>query len=182
MVRHFTFKIANREEKDRIRMKILRKAKQLYRTHSLDKHFKKELSDIESKSAISIRALSYSKRRELSTYYGQFGLKVDCRWHEYLYAITGEFNVKNIPENLYHCCIEPLFTRGSEDFEDKAYMEKLIPNIRMPENVFKKINGYCFDGKDRMVSENELLKNLSKLDEEVIIKPSVSTGGGELLA
>ena len=70
MVRYFTSKIANREDsqflKDGIRMKILRKAKQLYRVHSLDKHFKKELSDIESKSAISSRALSYAKEGTFS--------------------------------------------------------------------------------------------------------------------
>lgn len=163
-------------------MKILRKAKYLYRTHSLDKHFKKELSNIKSKSAISSETLSYKQKKELSAYYGQFGLKVDCRWHEYLYAVTGEFNVKNIPENLYHCCIEPLFTRGSEDFEDKAYMERLLPNVKMPENYFQRMNGYYYDGKGRMISENEMLKNLSKLDEKVIIKPSVLTGGGRAVS
>ena len=162
-------------------MKLLSQINRIRRIHSLDKHFKNELKDIKSKTTILIGTLSNKQRKELTDYYGQFGLKVDFRWHEYLYAATGKFDVRNIPENLYHCYIEPLYTRGSEDFEDKAYMEKLLPDVRMPENYYKKINGYYFDGEGRMVDENQLLYGLSLLDEKVIIKPSVSTGGGEPL-
>lgn len=163
------------------KMKILSHINRIRRIRNLDKHFKRELANIKSKSIISIGGLSEKQRKEIADYYGQFGLRVDYSWHEYLYAVTGMLNVKNIPENLYHCDIEPFYTRGSEDFEDKAYMGRLLPNVRMPEIYYKRINGYYFDVRDKVIDEDHVLYGLSLLDEKVIVKPSVSTGGGELL-
>ena len=85
----------------------------------LDLHFKRELENVRKKSPVEVKSLDSSQLKQINDFYNGFGFHgVDTRWHEYLYAVTGRHSVNYIPENFYHCTIEPLYTRGSVDLED----------------------------------------------------------------
>lgn len=89
----------------------------------LDLHFKRELENVRKKSPVEVKSLDSSQLKQINDFYNGFGFHgVDTRWHEYLYAVTGRHSVNYIPENFYHCTIEPLYTRGSVDLEDKSIM------------------------------------------------------------
>lgn len=108
----------------------------------LDLHFKRELENVRKKSPVEVKSLDSSQLKQINDFYNGFGFHgVDTRWHEYLYAVTGRHSVNYIPENFYHCTIEPLYTRGSVDLEDKSIMSRMLPGIRMVSNVLINTNG-----------------------------------------
>ena len=145
----------------------------------LDLHFKKELEKVRKKSPIKMKSLDSSQLKQINAFYDGFGFHgVDTRWHEYLYAVTGRHFVNYIPENFYHCTIEPLYTRGSADLEDKAIMSRMLPGIRMVPNVLTNTNGVLFDESDNVLSIDEAVRYLNNLGCDLIIKPSRETGGG----
>ena len=78
---------------------------------------------------------------------------------------------------FYHCTIEPLYTRGSVDLEDKSIMSRMLPGIRMVSNVLINTNGVFFDESDDVLSTDEAVRYLNNLDCDFIIKPSRETGG-----
>lgn len=74
----------------------------------LDLHFKRELENVRKKSPIEVKSLDPSQLKQINAFYNEFGFSgVDTQWHEYLYAVTGRQFVNYIPENFYHCTIEP---------------------------------------------------------------------------
>lgn len=145
----------------------------------LDLHFKRELENVREKSPVEVKSLDSSQLKQINDFYNGFGFHgVDTRWHEYLYAVTGRHSVNYIPENFYHCTIEPLYTRGSVDLEDKSIMSRMLPGIRMVSNVLINTNGVFFDEHDDVLSTDEAVRYLNNLGCNLIIKPSRETGGG----
>ena len=161
---------------------LVAKTQQKIRLTRLNLHFKKELRKVEKQSSITDNQFTASMMVQARDFYKQFGFNnIDLRWHNYLFAVTGRFHADYIPENFYHCVIEPLYTSGSDDLEDKAYMCRMLPGIRMVPNVIKNIKGVFFDENENVLSEDAVLKYLNGLQCNMIIKPSRQTGGGELV-
>lgn len=154
------------------------KAEKKIKLARLDLHFKKELKKVEAQSSIKVKSMNPEMEKQAREYYKQFGfVDIDLRWHNYLLAATGKFYANYIPENFYHCIIEPLYTRGSVDFEDKAYMYRMLPGIHMVPNVIKNVKGVLLDENENVLSEEETLKYLNGLQGDMIVKPSRQTGG-----
>ena len=158
---------------------LVARTQQKIRLTRLDLHFRKELRKVEKQSSIADNQFTASMTAQARDFYKQFGFNnIDLRWHNYLFAVTGRFYVDYIPENFYHCVIEPLYTRGSDDIEDKAYMCRMLPGIHMVPNVIKNIKGVFFDENENVLSEDDVLRYLNGLQCNMIIKPSRQTGGG----
>lgn len=153
--------------------------KEQIRRKRLDHHFRRELSTYEKKSNCINRKLDTEQKVTIKKYYSNLGFKnINCRWHEFLYTTTGIFDEKYIPENFYHCVIEPVYTRGSEDLEDKAFMNRFLPNVQMPENIIRHVNGYNIDMNDEIISDSDVKHILDSEQGDLVIKPSRNTGGG----
>ena len=158
---------------------LIGKAKRKIKLMRLDFHFKKELDIVKKQSSVEVNSLIPDMAEQVRDFYKSFGfVNIDLRWHEYLYAVTGQHYVSYIPENFYHCVIEPLYTRGSVDLEDKSYMCRMLPGIRMVPNVIKNVKGVFFDEEDNILSLDTSLNLLNQLDHDLIIKPSRHSGGG----
>ena len=161
-----------------IKKKIVN-AKGLIKNTRLDLHFRRELNNVEKQSHVEVKSLDSEMARQVRGLFGEYGFNnIDLRWHEYLYAVTGKLYTDYIPENFYHCVIEPLYTRGSVDLEDKGYMHRMLPKTRMVPNIIKNVKGVFLDENDCIVSEEAALKMLCALNTDLIIKPSRQTGGG----
>ena len=52
--------------------------------------------------------LNKKKKKEIKTFFKGFGLvNVSTKWHDYYSSITGIFDIKYIPEDLFYNVIEP---------------------------------------------------------------------------
>lgn len=148
----------------------------------LDHHFRAELEEIKKKTAVDITPLSMLQKKEIQDYYLSLGFgKVDTRWHEFLYAVTGKEDVRFLPENFYHLVIEPLYTRGSTGWEDKAYMNMFLPGVVFPQNIVRNVHGYFLDNDGEFVSKDKAI-SMIKNEEKVVIKPTRASGGGRGVA
>lgn len=155
------------------------KGRNVIRNIRLDLHFKKELQEVKKISKLEVKSLQPNESDEVKQFYKKYGFnKIDLRWHEYLSAVTGKYDKEYIPENLYHCVIEPIYTRGSSDLEDKAYMHRMLPGIRMVSNIIKNVRGVFLDEYDNIISMQSVIDIILSSNKDLIIKPSRNTGGG----
>lgn len=123
--------------------------------------------------------LTNNQKREIKTYYSDFDIDVDYLFHRWYYAVTGEFSAKFIPGWLFQYHINPMLNNTSlaVAWADKNYYDMRFPDITFPKSIIRNINGYYYDNKYRMISKADAINTL-KQQEEIVIKPSLSGGGG----
>lgn len=127
----------------------------------------------------STQKLNKEQIQRIQEFYKKLcGHEVPTIWHEYMYARTGEFDVRIIPSSLYR--IELIgrmnnWERMMGSFSDKNLSDILLANIKQPKIILKNINGYYYsEGKAISIDEAEkVCRNL----RNVIIKPSLGEGG-----
>lgn len=123
------------------------------------RYFYKELKGYQNKAVIPVKELSAEQKKAIKEYYAGFGIK-DIRpdWHRYIYSITGEFSPRMIPEDLFHNVLERVYNvKGLGGWEDKAFMPFILKDVRFPETVCFRVNGYYFDSKRNMISKEEAM-------------------------
>lgn len=90
------------------------------------------------------------------------------------------FSEKYIPEPLYYNVIE----RNLNDYtkvpayRDKNNHYKFLPQAKLPTPVLKNINGKYFSGDNKLISIEKAVSLLKNNNNNMIIKPSLDTGGG----
>lgn len=133
---------------------------------------------VKYKEIQSSQKLNNEQRQSIQEFYKKLcGHEVPTIWHEYMYARTGEFDVRYIPSSLYR--IELIGRMNNWErvglFSDKNLSDILLANVKQPKTILKNINGYYYsEGKAISIDEAEkVCYNL----KNVIIKPSLEEGG-----
>jgi len=127
-----------------------------------------------------VKKLTNSQNEEIKAFYKTFGIKsVSILWHKYYFNCSGNFSEKYLPENLFYLKVEPKLNRAEYDpaLADKNLLDSLFPNIKKPETVVKNINGFYYFNK-KLIKEDEAIR-FCNLEEPLIIKPTLETGGGK---
>ena len=142
-------------------------------------HFWKYLFYKDLYSKCDVKRLSDSQYRSLKSYYrNNFGKSINPLWHEYYYFMTGKFDVRFMPDNIFYPYILPYLNdqRIERGYLDKNNYEHLFPEILQPRTILKNINGfYYIDNKP--VTEREAIEKCSNLSD-AIIKPALDTFQG----
>ena len=117
---------------------------------------------------------------KVNSVYRKFGVKnVSFLWHRFYTACNGVFSPFYIPETLFYTEIEPYL--NNKDYKtvlsDKNLLEVLFPEVKQPITVVKNMNG-LFQSGNRIISCKEAI-GLCISTDEMIIKPSVDSGGGK---
>ncbi len=143
------------------------------------RYFYNELMGYQNKAVIPIKELTSEQKKEIKEYYASFGFKgVRTDWHRYIYSITGEFSPKMIPEDLFHNVLERIYNvKGLGGWEDKAFMPFILKDVRFPETVCCRVNGYYFDDKRNLISKDTAMDMIRNC-ESAVAKPTLASGGG----
>ena len=69
---------------------------------------------------------------------------IDTNSHQFYYKATGRFDVRYIPDALYFTAIDKFFNNWTlaRVIDNKAYYDKLFPDITQPDIIAKRINGF----------------------------------------
>lgn len=126
------------------------------------------------------KKLTNDQKQDIKAFYAGFNLhKISSYWHQYYYSCNGQVSVEYIPEDLFYVEMEPNLNRTVfvDVLADKNLLATLFPEVAQPQTVFKNINGFYYCN-DELVAEEYVLK-LCETDFEMVIKPTLDTGGGK---
>ena len=114
--------------------------------------------------------LSKEQKKQIKDYYSPY-FKVDKHTytaHLYYLQKTGVFDVKYVPDPIWYAYIDPFFNNWTLDkyLDNKCFYSRIFPNIKMPRNLFYRINGFWYNEFDEIVSEEYVKKFVlnSKVD------------------
>lgn len=126
------------------------------------------------------KKLTNDQKQDIKEYYAGFHLhNISSLWHRFYFSCNGQFSVEYIPEDLFYVEIEPNLNRPIfvDVLADKNLLDTLFPKVAQPQTIFKNINGFYYH-KNELVSE-EFVQKLCETDFEMVIKPTIDTGGGK---
>ncbi len=128
---------------------------------------------------IEIRKLTSAQKAEIDSIYRKYGYKYSYDTHILTYSITGEFDAKILPEDMYRASLELKLNNIEQKFvmSDKNYFEMYMPEVKFPDVIVRNINGVFYDDARNIISKEEA-DNLISGYEKVVVKPSVENGSG----
>lgn len=131
-------------------------------------------------SKCNLKRLSHQQYKDIQNYFQNYsGKKVNSRYHEYYYSMTGYYSEKYIPDTLYFNYIDPYLNdhRMIPAYLDKNGYHGLFPEVKQPELLLSNINGYYYH-KDMVVTKQEAVRICSELPD-AIIKPALDSCQGK---
>lgn len=129
------------------------------------------------------KKLSNGNKIKAIRFYNFYGIKLKNTYaHQYYTSITGQFYENYIPDDIFHSVILPKFNNSLQwpALLDKNLYDRLFVNFSQPKYIIKNINGY-FYSNNQLISLNQAISILNNQKEELIIKPSIRSGGGKMI-
>lgn len=124
--------------------------------------------------------LERNQIKRIKEVYNEYGKKgITTRWHRFYFACNGEFSPYYIPETLFYTEIEPQLNNKTykKVLSDKNLLEYLFNEIKQPRTILKNIGG-IFQADNKIISLKQAIK-LCRAADEIVIKPSLDSGGGK---
>ncbi|MDW2244601.1 sugar-transfer associated ATP-grasp domain-containing protein [Vibrio sp. 1287] len=63
-------------------------------------------------------------------------------------------------------------------FEHKGYLDKVLVSGSIP-SLYSRFNGIIYDSKSNFVCKEEMVRRLKELNQDIVVKRAVGTGGGK---
>lgn len=127
-----------------------------------------------------IKPLSAEQKREIKQFYkDNFGVDVNLKWHEYYYSVNGIYSPEYIPTYLYYTKICPKMNNPKHIgfYDDKNFIDILLPQARIPQTYVKNINGFIYI--NGMPAKFQDAVDVCSHLEDAIIKHSIDTCKGK---
>lgn len=124
------------------------------------------------------KQLTNEQKREIEDFYvSMIGKKIPLSSHEFFYSRTGYYSKEYVPKGIYTVDLLPKANKVKyrDAYADKNMIDVLLPNVKHPHTVLKRMNGYFyFEGEP--VSKEEAIKSCWNISN-CIIKPSLEYSG-----
>ncbi len=125
--------------------------------------------------------LNASQIKQIKEYYGKYKTAFDVSelYHTFYTEKTGEFHLKNIPDDIYYCYIDPYYNKWdkAEFMDNKCLYPRLFPNVRQPDNVLSRMNNIWIDSDYNLVDRETIKEIIGNYDELVVKQANESEGG-----
>jgi len=132
-------------------------------------------------AGLKLKKLSKEQKNAIQTYFlSKTGKKINTRWHQYLYTVNGNFDVRYLPLDLYY---GTLLSKLNCDvsmcraYADKNLTTKLFPDVLQPKAIIKNIQGLYYDSNDCPTTRIKAICTCANL-ADAIIKPAICSSGG----
>lgn len=161
-------------------MKYVEKYHRWAHTVRVEKRSHSIIYNYKTRSSQAKNSLSKKRKREIKSYYKQFGLSINPEWHEFFYFYSGLDSHRYISEYLFYQYIEPYFNdrRMAHSFSDKNQYNKIFSIVLQPKTIARYIRSEFYDDSYQQLDQKEIIEKILHLNEPVIIKPSVQSGAG----
>ncbi len=157
-----------------------RTAKRLITTRMLKAKIRKVRKHIDAASISAAEGDAAFIAASRSFLERHFPRDTDLSWHIAYASVNGIRRREYIPENVFYHRVEPAINPrdAAETFSDKNMYDLLFPAAKLPPTVGRIIHGRPFSGDYTLLNRGELLAALQRAGSDLVLKPSVETGGG----
>jgi hypothetical protein len=131
-------------------------------------------------------ALSKTRRdahfnSQVRDFYRQYRIKVNPLWHQAYWQITGNKDVRYMPDDIFHLYLEPRLNRKDlcTSYIDKNIYDRLFPGVRMPRTVVRNMNGQYLDPSYKAIAIAAAEYLLTQAPGQYIVKPAIESMGGK---
>lgn len=124
------------------------------------------------------KKLTKAQKDEIQGFYKNIiGKKITLYSHEYFYSRTGFYSKEYVPKSLHEVEMIPKANMMPyrDAYADKNMVDVLLPNVKHPHTILKRINGY-FYFENKPVSKQEAVR-LCQNTNFAIIKPVLEHSG-----
>lgn len=126
------------------------------------------------------KSLTKEQEYEIRDYYKEMlGVKVDTKWHQLAYSLTGIYDKHILPNDLYVGYIQPALInyRMKIAYDDKNLFVKLLPFAHYPKKILQCANG-LFYNSNGVMTEQEAISLCQNIDKS-ILKPTLDSNSGK---
>ncbi len=147
----------------------------LMRNRSLDTMWRKQTKGLQ------LKKLSLEQKRQIQDYYKHcIGKKVSTRWHRLFYTLTGEFNYRYLPFDVFIEMYHRLSPWNYQKIiDDKNMYRQFLSEFNIPDRFVECSRGvYCLPQEgNNQVSFDDVVLYCQNLGD-CIIKPSRDSSAG----
>lgn len=125
--------------------------------------------------------LTEKEKKIIDQYWAQFGICFqDYSWFRCFKNVTGVFDCKFIPNDIYAYIIWPFYNTPYyiAPWKDKNYFERYLPELHFPAVIFRRIHGRYEDGSGKYLISKENIQSIFSYPMEVIVKDAWDSGEG----
>lgn len=124
--------------------------------------------------------LNKQQELEIKDYYkSMLGVDVSTKWHQLAYSLTGIYDKRILPNDLYVGYIQPALIdyRMKIAYDDKNLFVRLFPSANYPRKIVQCANGLFYNAMGTMTKKQaiELCRNI----DVAIIKPTLFSNSGK---
>ena len=138
-------------------------------------------SDID-KFNYEVKPLSKEQKRAIKAYWKPYSKHICYKWHTFFYSLTGNFDVRYIPEDLMMTDIEGYLNDWSSahGVDNKNNYQFYFSDVKQPQSVFHKMRGVWHLGDYRVCSFEEAVESASQY-KMIVTKYALDAGKGASL-
>ncbi len=125
--------------------------------------------------------LTRSEKRKYKEYWGKISKTVNFETVEICKSLSGKFDVKIIPEEIFELYIQPCLqsVKNLTFLANKNIYNKWFEKGLFPKDYFHKINGAFYDPDLNLIPDFKKYLLMLDIDYPVVLKPSIDSSGGE---
>lgn len=132
---------------------------------------------------MNLPKLSLEEIKDAKAYYQSKGYKLkNTYWHRYYKGINGKFHKNYMPYDIFNPIINPRLNRRSHwpALLDKNLTYNLFKDFNQPKHIIQNINGFYYLD-DKIIDLQKAIDACEATKQKMIIKPTVSSGGGKMV-
>ena len=140
-------------------------------------------NDIAAKLKCSdIKPIDTTARKRIGEFWAKYPVKIDYRWYDFFNAIDPNVNQLEyyIPHDIYYSIIDAYYSdiRRAQVFDDKNMYDMYFYDIKKPKTILHIMDGNILDERYQPLDMDSAIARC-KAEENVIIKPSIDSEGGD---
>ena len=136
----------------------------------------------EFKQKTEKRILTHEQKQKARQFFDPIiGKKIDLLYHDFYTQKTGVFCADYIPDDIYYAYVDPFYNdwEAAKILDNKCYYRILLRDIKQPELIALRINGYWYvekDGELTLTSVHNIIQIIH--GKECFIKAATNSEGG----
>lgn len=140
---------------------------------------RKKLKKLISKKLYNIK-LTRKQKNDYLRFWKKYFKHPSLVWVKMFYKITGNFDVKYVPEDYFYAYINRIINERqySSYASDKNKFDLIFAGFKAPETIGRKINGFYFD-KNYLPVKLEQILSTTRQYSRIIVKPSRDSSQGK---
>ncbi len=114
-------------------------------------------------------------------FWKKYGIRPKKFWYDLYCAGSDHYDPRFIPDDLWYHDICPYFCKqiGYSGFQHKGLLDRVVPNVRKPETVIKRVFGQFYDSENHLLCKDEAVALCLKEEGKLVIKPASRSSGGK---